>query len=82
MGPARGNEALGLAAWPLAAWPGAVTFPEPSRGSLTPVAGGMSWLPQGPRRTIPCTTEAAPGCGQGEGAGNTSVLYIHSPGDC
>ena len=47
MGSARGNEALGLAGRP-----GAVTFPESSRGSLTPAAGGMSCFPQGQHRII------------------------------
>lgn len=89
MGSACGNEALGLADWPLAGWPGAVTFPEPSRGSLAPAAGGMSWLPQGPRRviyavlpapfTVPLTT--APGGGQGTGAGKHVRGVTHSPGN-
>ena len=88
MGSACGNEALGLADWLLAGWPGAVTFPEPSRGSLAPAAGGMSWLPQGPRRviyavlpapfTVPLTT--APGGGQGTGAGKHVRGVTHSPG--
>ena len=47
MGSARGNEALGLAGRP-----GAVTFPESSRGSLTAAAGGMSCFPQGQHRII------------------------------
>lgn len=78
MGPARGNEYFGAGRLAAGSLAGSGHLPGSRESRLPDSSGGRDVLvSQGPRRTIPCTTEAAPGCGQGEGAGTRpSCIFI------